>query len=431
MLSDPLLVGIAHGIVFAVGYFVAKKTLLMTVPDGAATLRLVSGFTLGLLLGWLAGGLTAMLAYTLLSPVLQYSVSADSLFIPLIGKSFWFAAIGAGYTAWSIRKQTASAVVKAGRVGKEGSKPGLADNNSYAEAMAEVDEGRIDKGTWARAYAGSGGDESKAKAAYIKSRAVSIHSAAEWSNTLPSDDTQGGRAESPVSNTKAAKAGNSLLTTVWLVGGVAGAGIFAVVAISAYQDYSKRRVLAATPVQAPAPDGIQFGANDKPVPTAQTEPQSAIDRFLADAPAPNAQTATDWSKGSITPPPVKDQFGGTLVNENASNKKLLEDQNFLRAQGVGGKQNIGDVVAWGDAQLSARAINEAKRQMAHRFAIQWQYQFEMKIGESPTRALFLGYSAILNFFKEHRLICRPDAARNDGGVSNKGDGTSTVSPECF
>ena len=253
MLSDPLLVGIAHGIVFAVGYFVAKKTLLITVPDGAATLRLVSGFTLGLLLGWLAGGLTAMLAYTLLSPVLQYSVSADSLFIPLIGKSFWFAAIGAGYTAWSIRKQTASAVVKAGRVGKEGSKLGLADNNSYAEAMAEVDEGRIDKGTWARAYAGSGGDESKAKAAYIKSRAVSIHSAAEWSNTLPSDDTQGGRAESPVSNTKAPKAGNLQLTTVWLLGGVAVAGILAEVALPAYQDYSKRRVLAATPVQAPAP----------------------------------------------------------------------------------------------------------------------------------------------------------------------------------
>lgn len=317
MLSDPLLVGIAHGIVFAVGYFVAKKTLQMTVPDGAATLRLVGGFTLGLLLGWLAGVLTAMLAYTLLRPVLQYSVSADSLFLPLIGKSFWFAAVGAGYTAWSIRKQTAAAVVKAGRVGKERTKPGLADNNSYAEAMAEVDEGRIDKGTWARAYAEAGGDESKAKAAYIKSRAVSIHSAAEWSNTLPPDDTQGVRAESPVSNAKAAKAGNLQLTTVWLLGGVAVAGILAAVALPAYQDYSKRRVLAATPVQAPAPDGIQFGANDKPVPAAQTEPQSAIDRFLADAPVPTAQTATDWSKGSITPPKVDEAKNRSFTYEEA------------------------------------------------------------------------------------------------------------------
>lgn len=302
MLSDPLLVGIAHGIVFAVGYFVAKKTLLVTVPHGAATLRLLSGFTFGLLLGWLAGGLTAMLAYTLLSPVLQYSVSADSLFLPLIGKSFWFAAIGAGYTAWSIRKQTASAVVKAGRVRKEGTKPGLADNNSYAEAMAEVDEGRIDKGTWARAYAEAGGDESKAKAAYIKSRAVSIHSAAEWSNTPPSDDTQGGKAESPVLNTMAPRAGNLQLTTVWLLGGFAVAGILAAMALPANQDYSKRSVSTATPVQAPAPDGIQFGANDKIVLNSQIESSAATRSFTYEeaigGPTPDTKGWTQDSTNS-------------------------------------------------------------------------------------------------------------------------------------
>ena len=110
-------------------------------------------------------------------------------------------------------------------------------------------------------------------------------------------------------------------------------------AISAYQDYSKRRVLAATPVQAPAPkavagmfedlplaatpvqapapDGIQFGANDKIVPTVPTEPQSAIDRFLADAPASSSQTATDRNKGTITPPFTYEEASASKTQSTA------------------------------------------------------------------------------------------------------------------
>lgn len=45
-----------------------------------------------------------------------------------------------------------------------------ASNDAYAAALAEIEENRIDKGTWARCYALSDGDESKAKAAYIKAR---------------------------------------------------------------------------------------------------------------------------------------------------------------------------------------------------------------------------------------------------------------------
>lgn len=248
MLSDPLLVGIAQGVVFFVGFFASKKTLLLTVSGDAANLRLVGGFALALFVGWMAGILTAMLAYALFSPVLQYSFSADQLFLPLIGKSLLFAGMGAGQAAWSLRKQATQAPVRDSQVRKKGSKPASTNNNSYAEALAEIEEGRIDKGTWARSFADSGGDESKAKAAYIKSRAISIESAAELTNTRPQDDAPSGEPASTVSATTTPKAGNFNVTTGWLFGGIAVAGIVAAVALPAYQDYSKRRAVAATPV---------------------------------------------------------------------------------------------------------------------------------------------------------------------------------------
>ncbi len=59
------------------------------------------------------------------------------------------------------------------------------NNNAYAAALAEIEEGRLDKGTWARAFAESGGDESNAKARYIKGRAELIDSSPTWSDTQP------------------------------------------------------------------------------------------------------------------------------------------------------------------------------------------------------------------------------------------------------
>jgi hypothetical protein len=50
------------------------------------------------------------------------------------------------------------------------------NNDAYAVALAEIEEDRLDKGVWARSFAESGGDESKAKATYIKVRAESIQS---------------------------------------------------------------------------------------------------------------------------------------------------------------------------------------------------------------------------------------------------------------
>lgn len=59
------------------------------------------------------------------------------------------------------------------------------NNDAYAAAFAELEEGRVDKGAWARAFAESGGDESKAKAQYIKARVELKNDSPDWSNTQP------------------------------------------------------------------------------------------------------------------------------------------------------------------------------------------------------------------------------------------------------
>ncbi len=59
------------------------------------------------------------------------------------------------------------------------------NNDAYAAAFAEIEEGRLDKGAWARAFAESGGDESKAKALYIKARVEMINALPAWSDTQP------------------------------------------------------------------------------------------------------------------------------------------------------------------------------------------------------------------------------------------------------
>ena len=52
--------------------------------------------------------------------------------------------------------------------------PMTSDNDVYAAALAEIEEQRVNKGTWARSFAESDGDESKAKATYIKLRVAAL-----------------------------------------------------------------------------------------------------------------------------------------------------------------------------------------------------------------------------------------------------------------
>jgi hypothetical protein len=350
MLSDPLLVGIAHAAVFAVGYLAAKRTLLLTAPGGASTLRLAGGCILGLILGGLAGGLASMFAYTLLSPVLQHPVSSDSLFLPLIGKSFLFAGIGSAYTALSIRKQTASAAVRPGRVGKEGAKPGLADNDSYAEALSEIDENRVDKGTWARCYAISEGDESKTKAAYIKVRAEAARNALVWEDTQPPIAINN-RAETFQSSTSSSSEDG---LPKWGPAVIAFAVIAGVIGL---QQYSSRQTAAANVVQVHTP-------------------QLDISEFK----------------------PVE----------------AMSDTQSMQEAGVGGSQDLSDITGWGRKLLESRGLNGSSLRQGDDFSILWQRQIVSRLGDSPEHALFLAYKLVANFYDQHEQLCRPDMNRDGG-----------------
>ena len=49
-----------------------------------------------------------------------------------------------------------------------------ATNANFAQALSELDGGNQDKGLWARCYADADGDDSRAKAAYLKHRATEL-----------------------------------------------------------------------------------------------------------------------------------------------------------------------------------------------------------------------------------------------------------------
>lgn len=60
-----------------------------------------------------------------------------------------------------------------------------AGNDAYAAALAEIEEGRLDKGVWARALAESGGVELRAKALYIQARVASMRESEVLETTRP------------------------------------------------------------------------------------------------------------------------------------------------------------------------------------------------------------------------------------------------------
>jgi hypothetical protein len=168
-----------------------------------------------------------------------------------------------------VEKAEASAIRKS-RMPWHTTQTTTAGNDAYAAALAEIEEGRLDKGVWARSFAESGGDVSKAKALYIKARAESIENDAVWVDTQPRVAV-GNRVETV--QTSRSSAGVDDLPK-WVPAFIA---ITVIAGIVGYQQYNSRQVVAASPVQAPAP---KVG-------------------------------------GSYAP--IKDQYGGTLVTEPVPN----------------------------------------------------------------------------------------------------------------
>ena len=115
---------------------------------------------------------------------------------------------------------------------------------------------------------------------------------------------------------------------------------------------------------------------------------------------------------------------------SATAKAESEDQEILRKQGIGGNQNLFDVKSWGGEQLSARSFYGDDLIKAHSFAAMWQRQIIHKLKLSPERALFLGYSIVLNHIDQDNALCKPDIKKNGGIEDDEGDYLKTY-PECY
>lgn len=168
------------------------------------------------------------------------------------------------------------------------------DNNAYAAALAEMEEGRLDKGVWARSFAESGGDESKAKAAYIKARAETFQNADVAVGAIKQDT-----ASHPT--TKSITSGVNIWVPIAL-GGLTLLGVVAAIVLPAYQDYTKRQTASApVPVaqgkSEPGPfsaaieqyQGLTLGMSMDDVIRVKGQPSHVLKEADTPAPAPGCE----------------------------------------------------------------------------------------------------------------------------------------------
>ena len=154
-------------------------------------------------------------------------------------------------------------------------------NDAYAAALAEIEEGRLDKGVWARAFADAGGEDAKAKALYIKARAGAAKSSVVWENTQPSvveeRDTSVPTAQTKYGFFRTAGrmygylCARHLAPSSWL--GVGAVVLASMLAIYAYREYRGLQVVAgpttaSQPMAQVSPDQSDWGKGDQPTQSA-------------------------------------------------------------------------------------------------------------------------------------------------------------------
>lgn len=250
--------------------------------------------------------------------------------ISLSVAGLWFAVAG------NLTSRLVSGHPKSARGVASSSSPVVADvragNDAYAAAMAEIEEGRLDKGVWARSFAEAGGDEPKAKALYIKARAEAEKDAVVWEDTQPPKENANSIkvATAEQSDFKRPPPQNgpmSATVAFSLVGVVVIGGILAAFVLPVNQDNTKQQRPGTEPVQAPASqvDWSQF----KPVQSVQ---------------APTSQA--EWEKGAIAPSP-SNPFSETQVQDGSARQAARPSSAPLS-----GKQN--------DAPLNARSVSEQR-----------------------------------------------------------------------
>lgn len=204
MIGYLLIAGIGYGVAFWIS------------SRGVAYWRSVVGFLLALVVGWLGGGLIVAGGFSLI-----YPEAATDVTLTLLGRGFWWAAVGAGFGVYRgrskfklerqdagfaspisvrletmsqpvplTRSPTSSPILKARDVeirstdktnqhqAQIQTSPSeyvdMDDDAIYATVAEELESGKTDKGLWTRLFAECGGDEKQVKVLYIKRRAEKL-----------------------------------------------------------------------------------------------------------------------------------------------------------------------------------------------------------------------------------------------------------------
>ena len=259
----------------ALGFYIAY----WISSTGLAYWRAVAGFAVAFMVSWVGGvGLSALVF------AVTGTVNIAAATTSLLGKLFWWALICSGYGVYKGRAKFGPKVQVDSAKLKNDAQPSVlaaAGNDSYADALAEIEEGRLDKGVWARSFADAGGEDAKAKALYIKARAGAAKSSVVWENTQPSvveeRDTSVPTAQTKYGFFRTAGrmygylCARHLAPSSWL--GVGAVVLASMLAIYAYREYRGLQVVAgpttaSQPMAQVSPDQSDWGKGDQPTQSA-------------------------------------------------------------------------------------------------------------------------------------------------------------------
>lgn len=198
MISDPLLVGLAYGAVLLVIGVVAQAIVQRIVAGSVSSWRALWAFALALAGAWLVGVLLSVLMYSFLGPMLQHAVSRDALGLPLVGKSFFFAALFSALALRNVKKSNyrkesaaevgavelpmemrsmASVPIHLAPLSARSAAFSTADGvaeECWSAASAEFESSSRRPGLWAQVFSEAEGNEAVAKAKYLRYRALEL-----------------------------------------------------------------------------------------------------------------------------------------------------------------------------------------------------------------------------------------------------------------
>ncbi len=308
MLLYFLTVGIGYGIAYLI------------TGTGLAPWRSIVGFFVAFIFSWIGGSV-------LIALILHAGNLEINSFDKVIGRAFAWALVASGYGVYRGRKKLKTNYASGKTTPGKPTSTAPSNNEAYATALAEIEECRLDKGIWARSFADSGGDEPKAKAAYIKARAEAIQSADVWVNTMPPGAED---AASVKATDKPAPVATPLSEElVW-----AGVGILLVfvvlLVVKLVNQDEKRQEVAASPVQTPV--DWSKGTITPPV----------------QAPAPSVDPQTIFAEG-LTAYKNKDYAGALAKWRPLADHGMADAQGYLGlmyARGEGVSKNDAEAISW-------------------------------------------------------------------------------------